>query len=194
LIQCHHKQPASAQTHITHLHCDILICDLRDQPLLRPRHHRLMEPALDEVLPPDHPWFAPVRQLLRGWTLAAYLATRPPTSVVTLPASATCAHALRVLAAHDILSAPVFDGKTYTGFVDVAEILRALLAIVGVRELNAENAQYRLRTAGVCGGGMCMCVCVCTVCMCACALSHTHTHSRRTAPCCCSTPLSSTRA
>ena len=57
----------------------------------------------------------------------------------------------------------VFDGKTYTGFIDVADILRALLNIVNVRELTEENKEYRLRAAGTC---CCVCDCDCVVCCC----------------------------
>lgn len=101
-----------------------------------------------QTLQSDSAIFQPVRQLLHSWTLSQYLHTRPPTAVVTLPASATCAQALRLLATHHISSAPVFDGKAYLGFVDVCDVLRALLNMVNVRELTEEAKEYRLRAAG----------------------------------------------
>ncbi len=92
--------------------------------------------------------FQPTRQLLHTWTLEQHLASRPPSAVLTLSAGTTCSVALRTLATHNVSSAPVFDGKQYIGFVDVADILRALLDIVNVRELTEENKEYRLRAAG----------------------------------------------
>lgn len=102
-----------------------------------------------QVLQSDDSLFTPVRQLLHSWTLEQHLASRPPSSVLTLSASSTCSVALRTLATHNVSSAPVFDGRSYIGFVDVADILRALLGIVNVRELTEENKEYRLRAAGM---------------------------------------------
>eukprot|EP00775_Hariotina_reticulata_P010491 gene10491-10650_t len=88
-------------------------------------------------------------QLLKTWTLDKYLKTKPPSSVVSLSAFSTCGQALRTLATHRISSAPVFDGSTYLGFIDVSDILRSLLGLVNVRELTEENRQYKLRAAGL---------------------------------------------
>lgn len=101
-----------------------------------------------EVLPSDHCWFLPVRHLLKTITLGAWLRAKPPSSVITLQASTTCGQALRTLAAAEISSAPVFDGNVYVGFLDVDDILKALLGIVNVRELTDENREYKLRNAG----------------------------------------------
>lgn len=100
-------------------------------------------------IPSDSPLWAPVRALLNQVTLQEWLAQRPPTTVVTAPGSCTCAQALRLLAAHNISSVPVFEGKACIGFVDVGDIVRALLNSVSIRSLNDENKEYRLRAAGV---------------------------------------------
>lgn len=102
-----------------------------------------------QILQSDHCAFQAVRQLLHNWSLEQLLHTRPPCAVLTLPASATCAQALRTLATHNVSSAPVFDGKSYLGFFDISDILKALLSIVNVRELTEENKEYRLRAAGM---------------------------------------------
>lgn len=103
----------------------------------------------DDTVQADHCLFDPVRTLLHSFTLEQYLATRPPSTVLSLPATATCAQALKTLATQHISSAPVFDNHSYIGFIDVADILRALLGIVNVRELTEENKEYRLRAAGM---------------------------------------------
>lgn len=97
---------------------------------------------LDEV-------YAEVRSLLRGVTLERFLASKPPSSVVTLQAGESCASALRTLAARGISSAPVFDEDAYTGFVDACDILTALLDIVDVRALTDDNRAFKLRGAGL---------------------------------------------
>lgn len=101
-----------------------------------------------QTLQSDDSVFQPTRDLLHRVTLEQHLASRPPCGVLTLSAGTTCSVALRTLATHSVSSAPVFDGKQYLGFVDVADILRALLSIVNVRELTEENKEYRLRAAG----------------------------------------------
>lgn len=108
-----------------------------------------MSDESSQLLQSDDGVFEPVRQLLHRWTLEQYLATRPPCAVLTLPASTNCSTALRTLATHNVSSAPVFEGKGYIGFVDICDILRALLNIVNVRELTEENKEYRLRAAGM---------------------------------------------
>lgn len=107
-----------------------------------------MSEACTGVLASDDGLFEPVRQLLHRWSLEQFLSCRPPSTVLTLPAAATLSSALKTLATHHISSAPVFDGKTYLGFIDLADILKALLHIVNVRELTEENKEYRLRAAG----------------------------------------------
>lgn len=101
------------------------------------------------ILSSDDPVFEPVRQLLKNWTLNQYLARKPPSSVVTLNSNSTCGQALRTLALHGINSLPVFDGSECLGFLDVSDILRALLSIVNVRDLTDEDRDYQLRSAGV---------------------------------------------
>ena len=101
-----------------------------------------------DIVSSDDRIFDAVRQLLKTWTLNKYLARKPPCSVVTLSSNSTCGHALRALALHSISSAPVFDGSVCLGFLDVSDIVRALLDIVDVRELTDENKEYQLRSAG----------------------------------------------
>lgn len=102
-----------------------------------------------QVIQSDDGFYEPVRQLLHKVSLEQYLNTRPPCAVLTLPASASCSTALKTLATHAIQSAPVFDGKCYVGFIDICDILKALLNIVNVRELTEENKEYKLRAAGM---------------------------------------------
>jgi hypothetical protein len=108
-----------------------------------------MSSERSQILQSDDAFYEPVRQLLHKWSLEQYLATRPPCSVTTLPGSASCSTALKTLATHAIQSAPVFDGKCYIGFIDICDILKALLNIVNVRELTEENKEYKLRAAGM---------------------------------------------
>jgi CBS domain-containing protein len=108
-----------------------------------------MSEQSSQILQSEDGYFLPVRQLLHSWSLEQYLATRPPCAVLTLPASCTCANALRTLATHNVSSAPVFDGKQYIGFFDVVDILKALLTIVNVRELTEENKEFKLRAVGM---------------------------------------------
>lgn len=108
----------------------------------------MSDPSTPEVLPSDHCIFHPVRQLLKGITLGAWLKSKPPSSVITLQASATAGQALRTLAAADISSCPCFDGRDYLGFLDISDILKALLNTVNLRDLTEENREYRLRNAG----------------------------------------------
>lgn len=95
--------------------------------------------------------FTPVRQLLSSWSLAQYLKTKPPSSVITLSTSATIGQALKTLATNNILSAPVFESATqqYLGFLDMNDLLRALLVMVNVRELTEDSREYKLRMAGM---------------------------------------------
>ena len=76
--------------------------------------------------PPD---LDQARRLLFGWSLRRFLETRPPSTVVTLPRTATIGEAMRVLARHGILSAPVLDTTTnaFHGFMSCLDILHAFI-------------------------------------------------------------------
>lgn len=102
-----------------------------------------------DILSSDDPVFSKVRQLLRNWSLDKYLARKPPCSVVTLTSNATCGQALRTLALHRISSAPVFSAGVCLGFLDVSDVLRALLTIVSIRELTEDSKDFQLRSAGM---------------------------------------------
>lgn len=106
-----------------------------------------------DILSSDDRIFDAVRVLLKTWSLHNYLARKPPCNVVTLSSTSTCCHALRTLALHSISSAPVFDGSVCLGFLDVSDIVRALLDIVSVRDLTDENKDFQLRSAGALGAG-----------------------------------------
>jgi CBS domain-containing protein len=55
----------------------------------------------------------------------------PKNNIVTVPLHASLEEAIQTLANHNILSAPVFDpeAENYLGFIDVLDILKAVLAI-----------------------------------------------------------------
>jgi predicted transcriptional regulator len=91
-----------------------------------------------------------MQELLSRWTLEAYLSTKPPSPVIELYSNTTVGQALRILASHNITSAPVFEAgtRTYLGFVDLDDVLQLLLNLVNVRELNEDNRVYKLRAAG----------------------------------------------
>ena len=76
--------------------------------------------------PPD---LDPARRLLFGWSLRRFLDTRPPSTVVTVPRSATVGEAMAALARHSILSAPVLDETNahFHGFVSCLDILHAFV-------------------------------------------------------------------
>lgn len=102
------------------------------------------------VFPSDCPLFEPARALLRATTLAAWLQSRPPSSVVCLDAGSTCGQALKTLAVHDISSAPVMDGSSFLGFATASDVLGWLLqSVCPPRELSDENCTYKLRAAGL---------------------------------------------
>ena len=72
----------------------------------------------------------PSRSLLAEWTLARFLATRPPSHVVTLEADMTVGAALAALNRHSILSAPVVNAENadVVGIISVRDVLSAFLA------------------------------------------------------------------
>ena len=76
--------------------------------------------------PPD---LDPARRLLFGWSLRRFLDTRPPSTVVTVPRTATVGEAMAALARHGILSAPVLDEKNahFHGFLSCLDILHAFV-------------------------------------------------------------------
>ena len=76
--------------------------------------------------PPD---LDPARRLLFGWSLRRFLDTRRPSTVVTVPRSATVGEAMAALARHSILSAPVLDETSahFHGFVSCLDILHAFV-------------------------------------------------------------------
>jgi hypothetical protein len=53
--------------------------------------------------------YAAVRATLEDTTLGEYLASKPPSAVLTLSTAQTAGQALRALAAANVLSAPLFD-------------------------------------------------------------------------------------
>lgn len=68
------------------------------------------------------------RQLLHEWTVARYLATRPPSHAVTVTADATVGAALAALNRHGILSAPVVaENGDVVGVVSIRDVLSAFL-------------------------------------------------------------------
>ena len=76
--------------------------------------------------PPD---LDPARRLLFGWSLRRFLDTRPPSTVVTVPPTATVGEVMAALARHGILSAPVLDKTNahFHGFVSCLDILHAFV-------------------------------------------------------------------
>ena len=70
------------------------------------------------------------RKLLHEWTVARYLATRPPSHVVTVTADdSTVGEALAALNRHGILSAPlVAENGDVIGVVSIRDVLAAFLA------------------------------------------------------------------
>lgn len=71
----------------------------------------------------------PARTLLAEWSLSRYLATRPPSHVVTATTDMTVAAALAALNRHNILSAPVVNAESdVVGILSVYEVLSAFLA------------------------------------------------------------------
>ena len=69
------------------------------------------------------------RKLLHEWTVTRYLATRPPSHVVTVTADSTVGGALAALNRHGILSAPlVADNGDVIGVVSIRDVLAAFLA------------------------------------------------------------------
>lgn len=90
-----------------------------------------------------------VKPLLAVWTIEQYLKTRPPCAVVTLTRNMTVGQALKLLATHEILSAPLFDDAgEYYGFLDTTDLLKFLLSIVNLSELLEEDTSYKLKQAG----------------------------------------------
>lgn len=106
--------------------------------------------SFDSLQQPLYKSVQPARQLLSSWTLAKYLSTKPPSHVVTLDSSSSLATALKTLATHNILSAPVFEtiNNQYLGFLDLADILAFILSTVAVREACEETRMNRLAAAG----------------------------------------------
>ena len=68
------------------------------------------------------------RKLLHEWTVARYLATRPPSHVVTVTADSTVGEALAALNRHGILSAPLTaENGDVVGVVSMRDVLAAFL-------------------------------------------------------------------
>jgi len=71
----------------------------------------------------------PARALLSEWTLSRYLATRPPSHVLTLETEMTLGAALAALHRHRMLSAPVaIANGDVVGFLSVRDAVAAFLA------------------------------------------------------------------
>ena len=78
---------------------------------------------------PTPPDIDPARRLLFVWSLRRFLETKPPSTVVTIPRTATVGEAMAALARHGILSAPVIDEKNlhFHGFLSCLDILHAFV-------------------------------------------------------------------
>lgn len=101
----------------------------RDAPGPNPRRAPQTTTTTKTFSVPAPPDLDPARRLLFGWSLRRFLDTRPPSTVVTVPRSATVGEAMAALARHGILSAPVVDEKNkhFHGFVSCLDILHALV-------------------------------------------------------------------
>ena len=101
----------------------------RDAPHANPRRAPQTTTTTKTFSVPAPPDLDPARRLLFGWSLRRFLDTRPPSTVVTVPRSATVGEAMAALARHGILSAPVVDEKNkhFHGFVSCLDILHAFV-------------------------------------------------------------------
>eukprot|EP01025_Chloroclados_australasicus_P009224 TRINITY_DN13551_c0_g1_i1.p1 TRINITY_DN13551_c0_g1~~TRINITY_DN13551_c0_g1_i1.p1 ORF type:complete len:368 (-),score=40.20 TRINITY_DN13551_c0_g1_i1:416-1519(-) len=89
------------------------------------------------------------KNVLVSLTLGQYLKSKPPTHVVFLQTEDKVGTALKLFATHRILSAPVFDnGEQFWGFIDLKDVLKALLQNCDVWELNEETREAALYAAG----------------------------------------------
>ena len=95
-------------------------------------------------MPPD-PSLAAVQTALASTTLSSYLASRPPTTVVTVADCDRLEAVLAVFTSRKILSAPIFKAGSSVclGFISVADVLRAVLswAAVGTDATPASRAE-----------------------------------------------------
>ena len=72
---------------------------------------------------------ASARKLLYEWTVARYLATRPPSHVVTVSTDSTVGEALASLNRHGILSAPLTgENGDVVGVVSIRDVLAAFFS------------------------------------------------------------------
>ena len=101
----------------------------RDAPDPSPRRAPQTTTTTKTFSVPAPPDLDPARRLLFGWSLRRFLDTRPPSTVVTVPRSATVGEAMAALARHGILSAPVLDEKNehFHGFVSCLDIVNAFV-------------------------------------------------------------------
>ena len=101
----------------------------RDAPDPNPRRAPQTTTTTKTFSVPAPPCLDPARRLLFGWSLRRFLDTRPPSTVVTVPRSATVGEAMAALARHGILSAPVLgeNNEHFHGFVSCLDILNAFV-------------------------------------------------------------------
>eukprot|EP01024_Parvocaulis_polyphysoides_P068203 TRINITY_DN8278_c0_g2_i1.p1 TRINITY_DN8278_c0_g2~~TRINITY_DN8278_c0_g2_i1.p1 ORF type:complete len:376 (-),score=36.00 TRINITY_DN8278_c0_g2_i1:140-1267(-) len=85
---------------------------------------------------------------LSSFSLRQYLDSKPPSHVVTLQTEDKLSYALKLFATHKILSAPVLDGDRFWGFIDLRDVIIALLQGCDVWQLNDENREAALYAAG----------------------------------------------
>lgn len=85
---------------------------------------------------------------LDGWSLGQYLNTKPPSTVVCLDVGMSIGTAMRQLATHGISSAPLLEGSSYRGFIDMRDFVTYLLSTINIRDMTADNIEYQLRSAG----------------------------------------------